>query len=176
MTNAITALLAVAVLLWGVGTFTQTIVSQTNRSVAAWQQSEQSMLARRDTDIKVDWVNATSSSATSSISVLIDNTGTQSLSQFSSWDFIFRYFDQSNQLHVAYVTYTDSSTLANNQWNMQGIYQNEATGTREVIQPGIFDPGEQMLVDVQLSTSISTNKVNAVAIATTSGMTTLTAF
>ena len=142
MTNAITALFAVALLLWGVGTFTQTIVSETDHSVAAWQRLEQSALARSNTAIKVDWVSATSSSSTSNVTLLIDNTGTQSLSHFASWDFIFRYFDQSNQLHLVYASYTNSGTLSNSEWTVQGIYQNEATGVREVIQPGILDPGE----------------------------------
>ena len=79
------------------------------------------------------------------VQITIANRGDVSLAQFSDWDVIVET-QRSAGLGITYLTHTASTTPAKNQWAVQGIYRNAASSTPETVEPGVLNPGEEMVV------------------------------
>jgi hypothetical protein len=75
---------------------------------------------------------------------------------------------QSQSGSVSYLNYRGSNPLGDNEWTVTGIYIN--TGNPEVFDPGILDPGEQMIVAIQLNPEISSGEACRITISTPNGI------
>ena len=64
-----------------------------------------------------------------------------------------------------------SGPLGNNQWTVKGIYTDAAASQPEVFEPGIFNPGEELVVQLQLLPTIGMTTTNMIIIGTANGVT-----
>jgi hypothetical protein len=166
METAITVLIIVGVLIFGILGLAQNSISMQSTI----SQSTSTMQSRLDdrsrtnllpTGALVDpllgtWVDVT-----------VRNTGSTKLANFDKWDVILQYTDVFGASRVQWFSYTTS-------WSQQ-IYQT-APLVAEVFDPGIFNPGEEMVIRVNMPVAIRIGSTNQVMIATPSGITASTVF
>ncbi len=103
------------------------------------------------------------------LEVALRNSGQVKLARFSKWDVIVEYYGQGGAYRVAWLPYVDG-TPGNNEWTVNGIYLSAENLTAEVFEPGILSPGEEMVIDAQLSPSVKNNTSGDVVISTPNGV------
>jgi flagellar protein FlaF len=103
---------------------------------------------------------------TDAVQITLKNSGSTKLSDWTQWDVILQYTDGTNNPVVKWYPAGNGT----NQWSST-IYSNAATQAPEVIEPGIFDPGEEMVITVTVSPVVGTSTTNLAVIATPNGIT-----
>ncbi|MCH7800597.1 MAG: hypothetical protein IIC24_03530, partial [Chloroflexi bacterium] len=73
------------------------------------------------------------------------NEGTVPLSHFDKWDVILEV-NEAPGIDIRYLTYVTSTPLGPNEWTVEGIYLDASTLIPEITDPGVFNPGEEMVV------------------------------
>ena len=102
----------------------------------------------------------------------IRNTGQTELRGFEDWDVIVAYQDSSGSgLVTRRLTYSSSDPPAVNDWTVQGVYLDAEALTDEVFDPGIVNPGEELIISAQLSPVIASGTTNQVTLAVSNGVT-----
>lgn len=84
------------------------------------------------------------------IGVTLRNSGQVKLASFSKWDAIVQYYDSNRTYYTRWLSYNEG-TLGDNEWQQTGIYLDAGAQTPEVFEPGILNPGEEMIIKVKLS-------------------------
>ncbi len=165
MSNAIVALISVALILSSVALTAQ----GSFRSIAvlsdAWQQMEVRTKEMSRTNIEV--INAQMTGA--QVDVTIKNSGQTVLRDFSNWDVVMQYYDGSGNYYEKWIPYTSNPVPGNDRWTVEGIYVIAST-TPEVFQPNMFDPSEEMVIRVILSPAPSASSTKMVVIGTPNGV------
>jgi hypothetical protein len=98
----------------------------------------------------------------------LQNIGQTKLADFSQWDIIVHNQDVSDQFHVTWMPYNPSE-LNSNEWNVKGIYT--LADLPEVFEPGIFNPDEKMIIQIEIDPSVKNGSTNQVLITTPNGVT-----
>jgi len=102
------------------------------------------------------------------VDITLRNSGNVKLADFSQWDVILQYTDFGATPRLGWFTYS-SGAGAPGQWT-KDIYQ-IATSSPEVFDPGILNPGEEMVIKVQVNYTVGSGTTNRAAIATPNGIT-----
>lgn len=97
------------------------------------------------------------------VEVTLKNTGNTKLADFERWDVILRYIDGSGGNHVEWYGYPL-------QWTKQ-IFQIASTATPEVFDPGILNPGEEIVLQIQVFPAVGSGTTNQATVATPNGIT-----
>lgn len=97
------------------------------------------------TEIEVKDVRNISTDGTDFL-ISLQNTGSTKIGDFTYMDIIVAYKNESGAMKTFWVPYQESDTLLANRWTKTGIMP-------DLINPGIFDPGEKMELQVRLNTS-----------------------
>jgi flagellar protein FlaF len=105
-----------------------------------------------------------------SVELTLKNTGSTKLTDFDKWDVILQYSDGFNTLTSWYPYGTGV-----NQWQQQ-LFTTAFPPAPEVIEPGIFNPGEEMVVTINVSPAVGLFTTNMVAVSTPNGVTTSSVF
>jgi len=163
METAITALIVIGILIVAIlGLSSQALSAQTsisqNTQLLLQQEGE-----RARTNLGV--IGAAASPDGSSVQMTLKNSGSSRIYDFTQWDVFLQYSDGETQ-QVNWYGYGVEA----NQWN-EIIYQDAATLAPEVIEPGILNPGEEIVVTVNISPPVGTGTTNQVTIATSNGIT-----
>ncbi len=172
MSNAIVALVVIALMLTAALTWSQTAYTSFDSVSQALKQTVQTTQDVSRTNIEV--VNAQTQGGFVQVSVL--NSGEVHLSQFDKWDVLVQYYDASNGYHISDLTYTENSSPANGQWSIVGIYTDASLTQKEVFEPGILDPGEVMLMRLSLTPLPGAGTTNLVTVSTDNGVSTSSQF
>lgn len=107
----------------------------------------------------------------------VRNTGQTELRGFEGWDLVVTYQDSPGSgLVTRRLTYSASSPPAVNDWTVTGVYLDAGALTDEVFDPGIVNPGEEMVISAQLSPVIAAGTTNMVTVAVSNGVTVSTQF
>jgi flagellar protein FlaF len=168
METAITSAILIAVLILAVvGLSGQVFATQAAISDAslAMQEREGERLRTGLTPL-----GATVSPLGDSVQVTLRNTGSTKLTDFVKWDVILHYSDGVNTLTNWYSYGSDT-----NQWREQ-LFATASPPVPEVIEPGIFDPGEEMVVTINVSPAVGAGTTNQIAVSTPNGVTTSAVF
>jgi hypothetical protein len=104
------------------------------------------------------------------VQITVKNSGSTKLSSFSQWDVILQYSDGANS-QIKWYPYGN----AVNQWNQQ-IYQTATPPLAEVFEPGILNPGEEMIITVSVSPKVGTGTTNMAVVSTPNGITASTVY
>jgi archaellum component FlaF (FlaF/FlaG flagellin family) len=100
------------------------------------------------------------------VTVTLKNTGSTKLADYDKWDVILQYSDVSSS-QVKWYPYGTGV----NQWKVAGIYQTTSPAVAELADPGILNPGEEMVVTVNVSPNVKTGSTNLAVIGTPNGIT-----
>lgn len=104
------------------------------------------------------------------VQLTLKNNGSTKLADFNQWDVILQYSDGVNN-QARWYSYGN----ALNQWTQQ-IYLTASPPVAEVVEPGIFDPGEEMVVTINVSPPVGAGTTNLAVVATPNGITASTVF
>lgn len=108
--------------------------------------------------------------------VTIRNDGTAILRDLSHWDVFADHHEADGTHHALRLTYTAATVPGDDEWSSQGIYEDASALTTETYQPGILNPGEELLLRFRLSSTPGNPEANLVRIAVPNGATVLAGF
>ena len=169
----VTYVMTVAFMLVTLFIFGERMIGVFDDQSAAWEAS----MARREerADTRITGPSDLSVSATSTAELILANEGDLPLASFSSWDVIFEV-QRDSGLDLAYMTHTDSASPGANQWTVKGIYLDATAGTGEIVDPGVLNPGEEMIVLAGFSSPLVANKYGRATLVTPNGVVTKVIF
>jgi len=107
------------------------------------------------------------------LQVRISNTGQVKLADYSRWDVIVHYMDSGGIYSVTWMPYTISSP-GSSEWTVDAIYTE--SGMPEVFEPNIFNPDEEMVLEIKLAENIKKDSENLVVLTTPNGVTVTKSF
>ena len=172
MSNVITALITIAVLLTAINALAQSGFTSADLLTDGWRDMEARYGERLRTDVEV--INTSLSQST--LDVTVRNKGTITLRKFADWDVVVEYKESNGVYHQEWLSYTTSNPPGDNQWTVTGIYIDADQGISEVRQPGLLDPAEEAVIQVKLSASPEVSDTHRVAIGTFNGVLTSATF
>jgi len=137
----------------------------------AWNRYETQATQRTGTELQVLQTQNTGSQ----VDVTIRNSGQVSLREFKRWDVVAQYYDPGGTYRLTWLSYTVTNPPESNRWTVVGIYRTAPTLV-EQFQPGIVDPGEEMIIRMVLSPSPKSGDTHKVVVGTLNGITASTFF
>ncbi len=169
MTNVIVAAIAIGLILAATLILTNAALSSASQLSVSWDE-----MVRRKGDIaraEMTLMTADILATSTNIDISVRNSGQTPLVNFSDWDLMIKYYATSGNadLNISYLTYA-TSTPATGEWTVQGIYADYSALDTEIYEPNVFNPGEEMLLRVNITPAIPTTTDNAVTIGTENGI------
>ena len=101
--------------------------------------------------------------------ITVENDGETGLSQFSQWDVIVQYRGSDGNDYLTYLEYTTNDPPGNNRWTVDGIYL--PNDDPEAWDPDILNPGEKMVLQIDLNPRIDRGSTARITISTPNGVT-----
>ena len=121
------------------------------------QTCERGRMAIRCSEVAVDGAIAR---------VRVVNDGSVPLTGFQNWDVIMQYEDGTGVAHVLWLPYGGVAPHAN-EWTVEGIYYGE---NEEVVEPGVLNPCESVLLETSLEPAVGEGTTNLVTVSTDRGV------
>lgn len=171
MPSVILAVFAVALITMSVLVLTSTSLNSAEQiSLALDRRVHRNGDADR-TDLSL--VSADLVATSTNIDVSIRNTGQISLRNFDRWDVLLQYYATSSNsgLNIGWMSYTTSTPSATGEWTVRGPYLDSVSLKAEVYDPNVLNPGEEMIVRVNITPAIPTSTDNVMTIAEPGGVT-----
>ncbi|MFC1969494.1 hypothetical protein ACFLVF_03300, partial [Chloroflexota bacterium] len=103
------------------------------------------------------------------LEVSLTNDGRTSIADFSKWDVIVQYFDSQNNYHVDWLPYVEGPPDLN-EWSVKGIYLDAANSTPELLEAGILNPDEDIIIELKLNPAVHESNYNLAIISTPGGI------
>ena len=166
MSNAIVALVVIALMLVATLTWSQAAFSSLDSASQSLKQTTQTTQEVARTDINI--VNVRKQGAFWEVYVL--NSGKVHLAQFANWDVLVQYYNASGSYYIVHLPYTVDSNPGNNRWTVASIYSNSSLTKQEVFEPGILNPGEVLFLKLKLVPSPGSGTTNMVTVSTANGV------
>ena len=166
METAIVSIVCIALILVGGMTMSQGFLSSVDTTTAGMED-----VSVRDEEIMRTNLSTLSANLTAPnwLEVTLKNNGQTKLSDFARWDVIVQYYDSGGSYNVKWLPYV-TGALGDDQWTKKGIYLNAAGDTPEVFEPGILNPGEEMVIEAELNPKVGAGTTNDVIIFTPNGV------
>ena len=172
MESAIVALVCIALIVVGGMTLSQGFLSSLDTSSVGLEEMSQRAEERMRTEVEP--LSATQPSP-DEVEVSLHNSGQTKLGDFDSWDVILQYYDGNGTCRVVWLPYTEGAP-GDNQWTDEGIYLDAAGGTPEAFEPGILNPGEEMVIELRVDPPVGEDTVNLTVVTTPNGISTSLSF
>jgi len=141
--------------------------------------SEEWLGQQKKTEMKADTIVSgpfgLEVTASSTAQVTLSNDGEEPLAMFEDWDLIFE-IQESPGIDVLYLTYSSTTPPATSTWAIEGLYLDAASSTAEIIEPGVFNPGEEMVIIAKPSQAIVANTYDRITFVTDNGTVTKVTF
>lgn len=168
MESLITVILVVTLILFaGLNIFQETLDAQ-NDLATTWQEMEDLSGERARTQLTP--ISSTIKNGGATVEVILKNEGSTKLTDFDRWDVFLQYYtDNSTSYEIDWYPYV-SAMPGSNQWTNAGIYVDAATALDEAFEPGILNPGEEMVIQVQVVPSIGMTTTNMLTVSTEYGI------
>ncbi|MFA5316018.1 MAG: hypothetical protein WC369_01180 [Dehalococcoidales bacterium] len=172
MDTVIVSIICIVLVVFGGMTMAQGFFSSVDSSTMGWDTME-----ARDTAMMRTGLAAVSTTmpTASRLEFTLRNDGQTKLGDFADWDVIVQYYDDRDEYYVNWLPYT-SDTPGSDQWTVKGIYQNAGSATAEVFETGILNPGEEIIIWVELDPAVGTGTTNLVVVSTSNGVSASTTF
>lgn len=170
MATAVVSIICIALIVLGGMTMSQGFLTSADTTAFSAE-----MISAREGEIMrtdVDTVRAAYLSWGDLLRVTVANSGQTKLANFNKWDAIVNYYDGAGVYHTEWLPYTEGE-LEDNQWQKARIGLN---GPTEYFEPGILNPGEELVILARLNPPPADGTTVAVAIATPNGIDDATSF
>ena len=103
------------------------------------------------------------------LEVTLRNDGETQIADFALWDVTVQYYDYLNNYHTCWLTYVEG-TPDDNQWRVKGIYLDAGTETSELLEPGVLNIDEEIIIQAKLSPKVHITANNLAIISTPDGV------
>jgi len=154
METAIAALIIIAILLFAILTVSHRLLSAQDSITQTWREMEASALDRAHTDLTVLKAQTTPVLG-NTVWITLQNDGETKLSDLDQWDVLLQYTGTDGLQHVEWYSYNVSWTVS----------------ITDVVDPQIFNPGEEMIVQVSpLSPAVASGSTNVATVVTPNGI------
>lgn len=168
MEHVILSLISIAIILGSGMMLAQSAVLSADQFSSKWKDME--VMAE---DLARTMIAATTAQAIAPwdgvIEVTVENTGQRTLGKFADWDVMVQYYDSSNIYQIRRLDYVSGTTLGDNQWV---VYAIQVNGSSEIFQPGLLNPGEQVLLRLKPVPDLGNGKTLLVVVDTPNGVAT----
>jgi archaellum component FlaG (FlaF/FlaG flagellin family) len=166
METALITLICVAIIIVGTVTTVMTsIQSATSLSESLKEMEDQAADIRRT---EIDAIDNIDDVGDDDIDVTVVNEGHTDLAQFPRWDVIAQYQNGGAE-YSTYLEYTTDVDPGDNQWTVDGIYMPD--DTPEVMDPNILNPGEKVVLRIDLNPLMDIKTYSMVTVSTPNGVT-----
>jgi hypothetical protein len=144
MATILVSIICIAMIVVGGMTLSHGILTSTD--TAALSVDEISVREGEIARTRLDTLRAEYLAWADLVRVTVENTGQTKLAGFDKWDLIVHYND-GGSLHTIWLPYT-TGALGDNEWQKARIGLN---GPLEYFEPGILNPGEELVMLAKLS-------------------------
>ncbi len=169
MGNVIVSLICIAIMLTGMMVMTQSSFSSVDVVSESWKQMEER--AGEIARTKITPLTAETQGAGANVEIALRNEGEMKLADFARWDVIIHYYRATGDHLIKWLPYTEADPPGDNEWTVTGIFMDAATSDPEVFEPGIFNPGEEMVIQIKVSPPVGPATTNWASITTPNGIT-----
>ena len=106
------------------------------------------------------------------IDISFRSTGQTPLADFTRWDVIIQYYETADNqdMRVLWLPYSTEAQPPSGQWTVSGLYLVVDT-VPEVYEPNVFNPGEEMVIRLNITPAIPSDTDNIVTIGVANGVT-----
>jgi len=163
METAIAAVIILTVFLFAVFTSTLDFFSAQDAMLESWQEMEERTEERARTSITA--IGAETDDDGDIVEVTLRSNGNIKLADFDQWDVILQYESVFGS-HIEW--------YGPDEWTY-GTYL-DAPDVADVFDPGILNPGEEMVIWVSVSPAVKVGSTNLALIGTPNGITASTVF
>jgi len=163
--TAIVSIALIALIIVGGMTMSQGFLTSVDSTMVGVEE-----LSVREGEImrtEITTINVTQPSS-NIFDLFLRNSGQVKLSSFSKWDVIVKYHNRGSY-YVTWLPYVDGSPR-DNEWTVPGIYLCSENLTAEVFEPGILNPGEEMIIQAKLKPGIKRDTSCDVVVSTPNGV------
>ncbi len=165
METAIVSIVCIALIFVGGMTMSQNYLS----SVDSTSQQFQHVLSRDQAILKTSITPLSANvSGENTIYISLRNTGQAKLADWEHWDIIVQYYN-GVLMHASWLPYVAANPVGN-AWTVDAICIDAAQGTPEVFEPGILNPGEEMIIKATVAPAIGRPTNDQVVISTPNGV------
>ncbi len=160
METALISLISMALVIIGIVTMTMNVFHSTSTLADSWKQMEEQAGSIRRTEIVAVPPQGYDGGI---INLTVENQGQTNLDNFPRWDVIAQRQGEA----ADYIEYSEGG-LGNNQWIVDGIYLPD--DSPEVFDFNILNPGEKMIVLINLIPTINQGETGRITISTPNGV------
>jgi hypothetical protein len=161
METVVPAVIIIALLLLATFTISAQFLSSQEAVMDSWRELQGQMEERNMT--RLTPVQAQTTVLGDAVEITVRNDGSTKLTDFDRWDVI--------------LTYTGSDGFLHTEWYPFGTGENEWIGVLdELYEPGILNPGEEMVIEVAVSPSVASSTTNVATVTTPNGLSATTVF
>ncbi len=167
METILTAFIVLALILFAVLTTFHGYLQAQDTLRVGWQEVQTRLSDQTHTDLTP--LTAITKSSGAVVELTLRNDGDTRLMDFPTWDVIVQYYTAPGHYQIDWLTPINGEP-GNGEWSVIGLYSNAAAATPEFYQPGIFNPGEEMLIRLRLLPPVGPSSINLVNITTRNGV------
>lgn len=172
MESAVATLIIVTVLLFGALTMAHTFLSMQDELLQSWRAMEERVGERAATGLAV--VRGEVVGMGEAVEVTLRNDGRVRLADYARWDVIVQH-DAPAAQHLAWYPHADAAAPGEACWTVVGLYRDAALGAAEVFEPGILNPGEEIVIRISISPAVAAGSTAVAVVATPNGVSAATA-
>ena len=165
MDTAAVSLIAFAMVLWATFTAVGGIFDRNQAGVEAFDATREQIYRTADTSLEVLGTTSLFGGGFTRVDVTVSNTGARSFAEpdLEEWDVFLDYIPAIGlNRTISRLDFAD--TLAANTWVVRDIYLDSSTSQDELINPGIVDPQEELVMRLQVSPLIKLGTAGRVVI------------
>lgn len=163
METAVAALIIISVILFGVLTLGQGYLATQEGMMQSWRAMEEQAGERARTGLVLTAASCTG--VGDAVEITVRNAGSVKMADYGAWDVLLQYGAATGPVVRWYPFAAAAPGL--NEWAVQGIYQD---GAPEAYDPGILNPGEEMVIRVRVSPPVAAEGTGLVTVATANGV------
>ncbi len=167
MENILTTFIIIALILFAVLTTFHGYMQAQETLRVGWQEVQTRMGDQIHTDLTP--LTAVTQSSGAIVELVLRNDGDTRLLDFHTWDVIVQYYTAPGDYKVEWIT-PITGEPAKGEWSVIGLYSDAAAAAPEFYEPGIFNPGEEILIRLRLLPPVGPNTTNLVNITTHNGV------
>jgi len=166
MDTVLIALLVLMMLLHGVMTVARGWMLGQEMTAEAWADMTTRTSARASTGLRVADVQVLGSLGT----LTVQNSGESKLADFDRWDVILHCYTASGQYRISRLTFAVGAPPGEG-WAVEGLYLDASEGIAEVYEPGVLNPGEEVVILAYLAAPLEEGATHMVVVGTSNGAT-----
>lgn len=169
MESVVAAFIMIFLSMFSVLTLASSVISSHDSFQAEMRAMDTRLTVQSRT--RLSQINARTVNGGTVIQTTYRNDGGEKIADFDTWDVIVQYYDTDtpSNYFVNWLPYVKNSP-ATNEWTIKGIYADATRELAEIYDPGILNPGEEMVIEAYLPHTVAPASQVLVTLAVKNGM------